>query len=120
METDRYITHIAYDVGFNNMANFNRRFLDIKGMTPSEYRKQGRGPVREGVMSGWLQGLHSCVPTTFKPVPLCSQLSPTVRAELVEAMAQHPKTIGCPCVLFWLPCWPFLYPRRHFHQLRSG
>ena len=43
METDRYITHIAYDVGFNNMANFNRRFLDIKGMTPSEYRKQGVG-----------------------------------------------------------------------------
>jgi AraC-like DNA-binding protein len=25
------------------MANFNRRFLDIKGMTPSEYRKQGAG-----------------------------------------------------------------------------
>src|SRR3989344_4696414 len=43
METERYITHIAYDVGFNNMANFNRRFLDIKGMTPSEYRKQGAG-----------------------------------------------------------------------------
>lgn len=43
METDRYITDIAYDVGFNNMANFNRRFLDIKGMTPSEYRKQGAG-----------------------------------------------------------------------------
>lgn len=40
METERYITHIAYDVGFNNLANFNRRFLDIKGMTPSEYRKQ--------------------------------------------------------------------------------
>src|SRR6218665_171859 len=43
METDHYITRIAYDVGFNNMANFNRRFLNIKGMTPSEYRKQGTG-----------------------------------------------------------------------------
>ncbi len=43
METERYITHICYDVGFNNVANFNRRFLDIKGMTPSEYRKQGAG-----------------------------------------------------------------------------
>jgi len=40
METDRYITHIAYDVGFNNVANFNRRFLEIKGLTPSEFRKQ--------------------------------------------------------------------------------
>jgi AraC-like DNA-binding protein len=40
METDRLITHICFDVGFNNVANFNRRFLEIKGMTPSEFRKQ--------------------------------------------------------------------------------
>ena len=40
MESDRQITSIAYDVGFNNIANFNRRFLDIKGMTPREYRRQ--------------------------------------------------------------------------------
>ncbi len=41
MESQRPITDIAYDVGFNNIANFNRRFLDIKGMTPREYRRQG-------------------------------------------------------------------------------
>jgi AraC-like DNA-binding protein len=40
MESDRYITHICYEVGFNNVANFNRRFLDVKGMTPSAFRKQ--------------------------------------------------------------------------------
>jgi AraC-like DNA-binding protein len=40
MESDRYITHICYEVGFNNVANFNRRFLEIKGMTPSEFRRQ--------------------------------------------------------------------------------
>ena len=40
METDRLVTHICYEVGFNNVANFNRRFLEIKGMTPSEFRKQ--------------------------------------------------------------------------------
>jgi AraC-like DNA-binding protein len=40
MESDRLITHICYEVGFNNIANFNRRFLDIKGMTPSEFRRQ--------------------------------------------------------------------------------
>lgn len=40
MESERYISDIGYEVGFNNMANFNRRFLEIKGMTPSEYRKQ--------------------------------------------------------------------------------
>ena len=41
METDRYITNVCYDVGFNNVANFNRRFLEIKGMTPKEFRRQG-------------------------------------------------------------------------------
>lgn len=40
MESDHPITRIGFDVGFNNMANFNRRFLDIKGMTPREYRRQ--------------------------------------------------------------------------------
>ena len=41
MESNSLITDICYVVGFNNVANFNRRFLDIKGMTPREYRRQG-------------------------------------------------------------------------------
>ena len=40
MDTDRPVTHICYEVGFNNVANFNRRFLEIKGMTPSSFRRQ--------------------------------------------------------------------------------
>jgi AraC-like DNA-binding protein len=40
METDQYIAQIGYEVGFNNIANFNRRFQDVKGTTPSEFRKQ--------------------------------------------------------------------------------
>ncbi|PKO30848.1 MAG: AraC family transcriptional regulator [Betaproteobacteria bacterium HGW-Betaproteobacteria-9] len=40
MDTDQQVTHICYEVGFNNVANFNRRFLEIKGLTPSEFRKQ--------------------------------------------------------------------------------
>ena len=43
METDRYITNVCYDVGFNNVANFNRRFLQLKGMTPKEFRVQSSG-----------------------------------------------------------------------------
>jgi AraC-like DNA-binding protein len=39
MQSDRFITHICYEVGFNNVANFNRCFLDIKGMMPSEFRR---------------------------------------------------------------------------------
>lgn len=39
-ETDKFISTIGYHVGFNNIANFNRRFVQIKKTTPSEYRKQ--------------------------------------------------------------------------------
>lgn len=40
--TDRAITLICYEVGFNNVANFNRRFVRHKQMTPSQYRQQAR------------------------------------------------------------------------------
>ena len=41
-ESDRTVTEIAYDCGFRNLANFNRRFRVIKGMTPSAYRRHFR------------------------------------------------------------------------------
>lgn len=37
---DFSITEISYKSGFNNLANFNRKFKAIKGITPSEYRKK--------------------------------------------------------------------------------
>lgn len=40
VETDRQITNICYEVGFNNVANFNRRFQKLKKVTPTEYREQ--------------------------------------------------------------------------------
>ena len=40
MESERRIGDIGFEVGFNNLANFNRRFLEIKGLTPSEFRRQ--------------------------------------------------------------------------------
>ncbi|MEC5162349.1 MULTISPECIES: helix-turn-helix domain-containing protein [unclassified Janthinobacterium] len=43
METERYVTNICYDAGFNNVANFNRRFLELKGMTPKAFRQQAQG-----------------------------------------------------------------------------
>lgn len=38
-DTDDNVVTIAYECGFNNLANFNRQFKRLKGMSPSEYRK---------------------------------------------------------------------------------
>ncbi len=41
-ETDKPITHICYECGYNNLANFNHYFKVIMKKTPSEYRKNFR------------------------------------------------------------------------------
>ena len=40
--TDERISAICYQTGFQNLANFNRQFLKMKGMTPTEYRRVAR------------------------------------------------------------------------------
>ncbi|RXP45167.1 AraC family transcriptional regulator [Lutibacter sp. HS1-25] len=39
-KNDLSITEISYKSGFNNLANFNRKFKAMKGITPSEFRKK--------------------------------------------------------------------------------
>ena len=41
-ETDKPITHICFESGYNNLANFNHYFKDSMGKTPSDYRKSFR------------------------------------------------------------------------------
>lgn len=46
IEKDRSISEIAYLCGFNNIANFNRRFKKNKGCTPTEYKREFLGIKR--------------------------------------------------------------------------
>jgi len=39
-ETDQQIVDICFQVGFKNVANFNRRFHELKGVTPRDFRSQ--------------------------------------------------------------------------------
>lgn len=39
-DNDKHIAQISYEAGFENISNFNRLFKNIKGITPSEYRKK--------------------------------------------------------------------------------
>lgn len=41
-QADLTITDICYAVGFNNVSNFNRQFLAVKGMPPSKFRNLHR------------------------------------------------------------------------------
>lgn len=39
LETDRPIAEIAFESGFNNLSNFNRRFLELRGVSPRRFRE---------------------------------------------------------------------------------
>lgn len=39
VETDKQITQICFECGYNNLANFNHYFKEIMKKTPSEYRR---------------------------------------------------------------------------------
>ena len=38
IDASQNISGIAYDSGFGNISNFNRRFKKIKGLTPSQFQ----------------------------------------------------------------------------------
>ena len=38
-KNDYNVSQICYEVGFNNISNFNRKFKEITNITPNEYRK---------------------------------------------------------------------------------
>lgn len=39
LHTDQYVNSVCQEVGFRNIAYFNRRFLELKGATPTEFRR---------------------------------------------------------------------------------
>lgn len=43
-ETDRSITDICLEVGFNSLGTFSRTFCEIVGQSPSEYRRSADLP----------------------------------------------------------------------------
>ncbi len=45
-QADLTVAEICYEVGFNNVSNFNRQFLAAKGMPPSKFRSLRRSGSR--------------------------------------------------------------------------
>lgn len=40
LETSRPVSDVAFDCGFRNLSNFNRRFRALKGVSPREFRRR--------------------------------------------------------------------------------
>ena len=40
IRTTKNISEVAYDSGFKNLSNFNKTFKEVKGCSPSEFRKR--------------------------------------------------------------------------------
>ena len=47
--SDKLISTICYDVGFQNLANFNRHFIKMKHMSPSQYRNLARAKLSKKI-----------------------------------------------------------------------
>jgi AraC-like DNA-binding protein len=54
-ETDRSVTEISLDVGFQSLGSFSAKFKELVGGTPTEYRRKVRGlsPIPTCVMMAW-------------------------------------------------------------------
>jgi AraC-like DNA-binding protein len=50
-ETSMYVSSICNEVGFNNIANFNRHFSKIKSMTPSDFRRKSSDRFGSGFLN---------------------------------------------------------------------
>lgn len=47
-QSDSRVSEICYASGFQNLSNFNRRFMDSKGLSPQEFRKRYRANLVRG------------------------------------------------------------------------
>ncbi len=43
LHTQKSITDIAMEIGYNNLSNFNYSFMKLCGISPSRYRKEFKG-----------------------------------------------------------------------------
>ncbi len=47
MATDRSISELAFENGYESLSNFNRRFRDMRGMSPQAFRRMHAIPNQQ-------------------------------------------------------------------------
>jgi AraC-like DNA-binding protein len=59
------VADICFQVGFNNLSNFNRQFLKLKGISPSGFRHHGdarRGRVENSLLDRIRSAVNEALP----------------------------------------------------------
>lgn len=46
LQTQRKVIDICYDVGYNSVGTFTRRFTDLLGVSPTTFRDMARSPIK--------------------------------------------------------------------------
>jgi transcriptional regulator GlxA family with amidase domain len=49
-QTDKPVTDVCFETGFNNISNFNRQFRKLCGLSPSEYRRQAKRNMKNSLV----------------------------------------------------------------------
>lgn len=85
MQSDRRIIDIAYDVGYNSLGSFGKRFTELVGLSPRELRKAADGFD----IARWRHGLDAVCAgrTDLMPPP-----APAIRGHI--AFADEPARAG--------------------------
>jgi AraC-like DNA-binding protein len=69
-ESEENITEVAYRCGYNNLANFNRRFREITGLTPTKFRSQTKHTQEQNARNFLVRlGANSAVRISPRALP---------------------------------------------------
>jgi AraC-like DNA-binding protein len=53
IDTQKSVLDVCYESGYNTLANFNKQFLRLKKLTPSQYRRKfSSGSIEAEVLEG--------------------------------------------------------------------
>ncbi len=74
ISSDASIADICFQAGFNNLSNFNRQFLLLKGMAPSRWRAEQRR-IEDGLRAAELPASSSSLRSSAASTSASSSLS---------------------------------------------
>ena len=99
LQTQRKVIDICYDVGYNSVGTFTRRFTDLLGISPTTFRDMARGPIkrlphyRDSAASAKHNSHTGCTVSGFVKVP--PRFNGLIFVGLFETPIPQGKPLAC-------------------------